>query len=163
MTLAKILEGNIDEQQTLSRGDAFLDFAEQQTPAPVKARQRAVAKRREKAKEKTLRERDDLSLLWRQWRHERIEALLAGPHGTKAQALLEFLQRMSLYQGTQLIELVSAGNWHRTDPDTRFEILSLINAAITELRERHNLPPFDDGIPPDDEPTVFIVIKEMFK
>ena len=56
-----------------------------------------------------------------------------------------------------------AGNWHRTDPDTRFEILSLINAAITELREGHNLPPFDDGIPPDDEPTAFIVIREMFK
>ena len=68
-------------RQRLSRSDAFLDFAERQTPAAVKARQRAAAKRREKAKEKALQERDDLFRLWKQWRHERLEALLAGPYG----------------------------------------------------------------------------------
>ena len=65
-----------------------------------------------------------------------FEALLAGPHGTKARALLGYLQTMSLYHGPRLIELVRAGNWHRTDPDVRFEILSLVNIAITALRDR---------------------------
>ena len=162
MTLDKILEGYVAQQQKLSQSDAFLDFAERQTPAAVKARQRAVAKRREKAKEKALRERDDLFRLWKQWRHERLEALLAGPYGEPVRELLAFLQTMSLDEGPQLIELVRAGDWHRTDPDTRFEILSLINAALTTLREQHGLPPFDDALP-DEEPTAFLIIREMFR
>jgi hypothetical protein len=36
--------------------------------------------------------------------------------------LLAFLQTMSLDDGPQPIELVRAGDWHRTDPDVRFEI-----------------------------------------
>jgi hypothetical protein len=164
MTLGKILEGYVAQQQKLSQSSAFLDFAEQQqTPAPVRARQRAAAKRREKAKEKALTERDDLFRLWKHWRRERLEALLTGPYGAKAQALLAFLQTMSLDDGPQLIELARAGDWHRTSCDTRFEILSLINTALTALREQHGLPPFDDGIPPDEEPTAFIIIREMFR
>ena len=93
----------------------------------------------------------------------RPQQALIKPYGEPVRELLTFLRTMSLDEGPQLIELVRASDWHRTDPDTGFEILSLINAAITELRERHNLPPFDDGIPPDDEPTAFIVIREMFK
>jgi muconolactone delta-isomerase len=162
MIFAKILKGYVAQQQRLSQSDAFLDFAEQQTPAGVKARQRAAEKRREKAKEKALQERDDLFLLWRRWRHERVETLLAGPHGAKAQALLAFLQTMSLDDGPQLIELVRAGDWHHADPDTRFEILSLINTALTALREQHGLPLFDDALP-DEEPTAFLIIREMFR
>jgi hypothetical protein len=159
MTFAKIPEGYVAQQQKLSQSDAFLDFAERETPAAVKARQHAVEKRREKAKEKALRERDDLFQFWRQWRHERIETLLAGPHGAKTQALLAFLQTMSLEDGPQLIEFVRADDWHRADP---FEILSLIDAALTTLREQHGLPPFDDARP-DEEPTAFLIIREVFR
>jgi hypothetical protein len=164
MTLdfAKILEGYIRQQQRLSRSEAFLDFAEEQTPAPVKIRQRAAKKRREKAKEKALAERDDLFRLWKRWRHERLEALLAGPYGESVRELLAFLQTMPLNDGPQLIELVRAGDWHHTDPDTRFEILSLIDAALTALRERRDLAPFDDALP-DEEPTVFLIIRELFR
>jgi hypothetical protein len=162
MTFAKILEGYIAQQQKLSRSDAFINFAEQQTPAAVKARQRAAEKRREKAEEKALAERDDLFRLWKRWRHERLEALLAGPYGESVRELLAFLQTMSLDDGPQLIEFVRAGDWHRTDPDTRFEILSLINTALTMLREQQGLPPFDDALP-DEEPTGFLIIREMFR
>ena len=140
----------------------FLDFAEKQTPAPVKARQRATEKRRAKVEQKALTERDNLLRLWKQWRHERVEALLAGPHGAEARALLAFLQAMSLDDGPRLVEFVRAGGWHRADPDTRFEILSLINATLTTLRERANLVPFDDLLP-DEEPTAFLIIREMFR
>jgi hypothetical protein len=164
MTLAKILEGYIAQQQKLSsQSDVFTDFADANTPAVVKAHQRATAKRRAKAEEKALQERDDLFRLWTQWRHERVETLLSGPHGAKAQALLAFLQKMSLDDGPQLIELVRAGDWRHADPDTRFEILSLINTALVALRERHGLSPIDDGIPPDEEPTAFVVIRELFR
>jgi hypothetical protein len=162
MTFTKILECYIRQQQKLSQSDAFLDFAERQTPAPVKARMRAAEKRRDKAKEKELRERDDLFRLWQQLRHKRIEALLAGRYGAKAQALIAFLETMTLDEGPRLIERVRAGNWQHADPDTRFEILSLINTAITTLRERAGLPPFDDALP-GEEPTAFLIIREMFR
>jgi hypothetical protein len=162
MILNKILAGYVAQQQRLSRSDAFLDFAEQQTPAPVKARQRAAEKHREKAKEKALAERDDLFRVWKRWRHERLEALLAGPYGESVRELLTFLQTMSLDDGSRLIEFVRASDWHRADPDTRFEILSLINAALTTLREQHGLPPFDDALP-GEEPTASLIIREVLK
>ena len=82
-----------------------------------------------------------------------------GHMATKTQALLAFLQTMSLEDGPQLIEFVRTGDWHRADP---FEILSLIDAALTTLREQHGLPPFDDARP-DEEPTAFLIIREMFR
>src|SRR5262249_50783674 len=99
---------------------------------------------------------------WRRWRHERVEALLAGPHGAKAQALLAFLQTMSVDDGPQLIEFVRAGDWQHTDADTRFEILLLVSAALASQRERVGLPPFDDGLP-GEEPSAFLMIRELLR
>jgi hypothetical protein len=140
----------------------FLDFAEKQTPAAVKARQRATEKRRATAAEKALAERDDLFHLWKLWRKERLEALLAGPHGAAVRDLVAFLQTMALDDGDRLIEFVRAAGWARVDADTKFEVLSLINATIIALRERAKLPPFDDGLP-DEAPATSILIREMFR
>jgi hypothetical protein len=93
---------------------------------------------------------------------DRLEVLLAGPYGEPVRELITFLRTMSLDEGPQLIELVRASDWHRTDPDTRSEILSLINAALMTLREQHGLLPFDDALP-DEEPTAFLIIREMFR
>jgi len=142
--------------------NAFLDYAEKQTPATVKARQRAAEKRRATAAEKALTERDDLFHLWKLHRQERLEALLAGPHGAAARELVAFLQTMTLDDGDRLVELVRAAGWAHVNADTRFEILSLINASITALRERAKLPPIDDALP-DETPTTFIIIREMFR
>ena len=142
--------------------NAFLEFAEKQTPASVKARQRAAEKRRTTESKKALAERDDLFRLWKRWRRERLETLLAGPHGDAARELVAFLQAMTLDDGAQLVELVCAAGWGHTDADTKFEILSLINAAITALRERAKLPPFDDPLP-DAAPTTFLIIRELFR
>jgi muconolactone delta-isomerase len=146
-----------------SPSDAFTAFAEQNTPPAVKARQRAAAKRRERAAEKELQERADLFRIWRQWRRARLDALLAGPHSAKVQALIAFLEGMTLDQGPELIEHVRAAGWQRADADTKFEILSLINSAITALRERAGLAPFDDGIPPEEEPSVLVILREIFR
>jgi hypothetical protein len=45
------------------------------------------------AAEKKLAEQRYELRQWRRWRQERLEALLAGPHGGAAQALLAFLKR----------------------------------------------------------------------
>jgi hypothetical protein len=143
--------------------NAFLEFAEKQTPASVKARQRAAEKRRAtKAEEKALAEREDLFRLWKKWRRERLETLLAGPHGTAAQELVEFLKAMTLDDETRLVEFVRAAGWAHTDANTKFEVLSLINATITALRERAELPPINDTLP-HEQPTAFLIIRELFR
>jgi hypothetical protein len=142
--------------------NAFLDYAEKQTPAAVKARQRAVEKRRATAAEKALAERDSLLCLWKLWRRERLEALLSGPYGNTARELVAFLQTMALDDGDRLVEFVRAAGWERADADTKFEVLSLINASITALRERAELPPIADALP-DEKPTTFLIIREMFR
>ena len=142
--------------------NAFLDYAEKQTPATVKARQRAAEKRRATAAEKALAERDDLFHLWKLYRQERLDALLSGQHGDAARELVAFLRAMALDDGDRLVEFVRAAGWARADADTKFEVLSLINATITALRERAKLPPIDDALP-DETPTTFIIIREMFR
>jgi hypothetical protein len=142
--------------------NAFLEFAEKQTPASVKARRRAVEKRRATEAEKALAERDDLFRLWKRWRHERLETLLAGPHGDAARKLVAFLQAMTLDDGARLVEFVRAAGWAHADADTKFEVLSLINTTITALRERAKLPPFADPLP-SAAPTAFLIIRELFR
>ena len=142
--------------------NAFLDYAEKQTPAAVKARQRAVEKRRATAAEKALAERDSLLQLWKAWLRERLEALLSGPRGNAARELVTFLQTMTLDDGGRLVEFVRAADWARADADVKFEVLSLINAIITALRERAGLPAISDALP-DEEPTTFIILREMFR
>jgi hypothetical protein len=142
--------------------NAFLDYAEKQTPAAVKARQRAVEKRRATAAEKALAERDDLLHLWKQWRRERLEALLAGPYAAAARELVAFLQAMVLDDDdARLVEFVRAAGWERVDADTKFEVLALINITICTLRERAKLSPINDSLP-GEEPTAFLILREMF-
>jgi hypothetical protein len=142
--------------------NAFLDYAEKQTPAAVKARQRAAEKRRAKAAEKALAERDVLFDLWQRRRREQLDALLTGPHGTAAQELVAFLKTMKLEDGARLVEFVRAAGWERADADTKFEVLSLLNATITALRARAGLAPIDDPLP-DEEPSAFLIIRELFR
>jgi hypothetical protein len=140
----------------------FLDYAEKQTPAAIKASQRAVEKRRATAAEKALAERDDLFHLWKKWRRERLETLLAGPHAIAAQGLVDFLQTMSLDDDARLVEFVRAAGWERVDADTKFEVLALINITLTALSERAKLPPINDSLP-GEEPTAFLLIRELFR
>ncbi len=135
----------------------FLQFAERQIVVPRKARIRTAEKR---AMQKALGERDAQMKLWRQWRQERIAALLAGPYSADTQALVQFLDDLS--SAAELIEFVKRGPWHQADADTRFLIASLIDIAIVEVREKRGQPPFDDAMPFSDEPlTAFQQIREM--
>jgi hypothetical protein len=151
----------------MSSSNPFLDYAEKQTPAAVKARQRAAETRRAKAAEKALAERDTMFGLWKVWRKERLEALLSGPHGNAARELVDFLRTMTLYDEARLLELIRTSGWIHADTDTKFEVLSLINIAITTQRERAGLPPIDDPIGEhlrtDENLSAFLLIREMFR
>jgi hypothetical protein len=139
--------------------NAFLELAERQISAPVKARQRAVEKRAMRKAER-LAERDCMFQAWKHWRREQLDAALAGPHGGTLQALIAFLTTMK--SSSALIEHVRAGNWQTTDADTRFLALHLINAAIIQLREQQGLVPFDDPLP-GAPPAAFLVIRELLR
>jgi hypothetical protein len=107
--------------------------------------------------QKGLRERDQQFLVWRRWRQKGVDALVAGPHASEANDLIEFLKVMTLGSGPELIKRV--GPWIDADPDTRFLVLSLIDSAIAALRERNGLAPFDDALP-GQPPTAFQIIRE---
>lgn len=124
---------------------------------------RAVEKRTATEAERKLAEREQVHQLWKRYRAERIGELLKGPYAKAAHELIVFLGTMKLADEAALIDLVNRGPWRTAEADTKFEVLALINAALTTKRERAGLPPFDDGIPPDEEPTAFIVIREMFR
>jgi hypothetical protein len=141
--------------------NAYLEYAETQITAPAKRQSRRAETRAQRAREKELRERDQLFALWRKHHRAQRDALLAGPHGTAAQALIGFMKTMSLNDGAMLIDLVFAGPWRGADADTRFVVLQLIDAALVRLRERNGLEPFDDALPFSDEPdTAFQIIRQ---
>jgi hypothetical protein len=140
--------------------NVFEQLAECQIAAPVKARQRAAEKRAAAKRDKALAERDDMFQLWKHWHRERLDALLAGPHGPAARELIAFLRTMTLTDGAALV--ARARDWQHADAGSRFEILSLIDGAITAVREERNLVPFDDPLH-GDQPSVFLVVREMLR
>ena len=141
--------------------NAFEDLAERQISAPRKARLRAAEKRGERraAERKAAKERQQLNAVWRRWRNEQREKLLAGPYGDQFRSLIDFLDDMSLHDGAALIAMVEA-EWKHADVDTKLEALSLIDRVIIALRERHGLPAFDDPLS-DEAPSVFQIIREV--
>jgi hypothetical protein len=66
---------------------------------------------------------------------------------------------MGLHDGAALIRLVERGQWRSADLEIRLEILSLIDGAITALRDKHRMPPFDDPLP-NELTNVFLTIRE---
>jgi hypothetical protein len=142
--------------------NAFLEFAERQTPAPVKAKWRAAEKRQAKAAEKALAERDSLFSYWKLWRRERLGALLASPHGAAARKLVDFLQTLTLADEMRLVEHVRTNSWADTDANVRFDVLWLIDSKLIALRERVKLPPFADPLPGEPDST-FLILRELLQ
>jgi hypothetical protein len=93
---------------------------------------------------------------WQRWRRERLEELLAGPYDEPTQALLTFCKTAT--SPSALIDFVKAGPWHDADAETRFEILSLLDAVITERREQLRINAIDDPLPhqPDN---AFLILR----
>jgi len=69
---------------------------------------------------------------------------------------------MTLDDADALVRFMRTGDWQRAAADTRFEVLSLVNEAITRLRKRNGLVEIDDPLP-DQPSTAFIIIRELFR
>jgi hypothetical protein len=138
----------------------WAELADRPIPSPRKARQRAAERVAAATKERTALQR-----AWAAWRQERVEELCSGPlYGEAARALRDFLEKMEIKDGGKLIAAVKAGPWASADPDTKHEILRLVDTAIVRLRERNDLPPFDDAVPFTGRPlTVFQIIRETLR
>jgi hypothetical protein len=138
----------------------YLDYAERVLTVHDKRRMRRAETRAQRAREKELRERDELLVLWRKHHRAQRDALLAGQYGVVAQELVASIETMTLDDGAALIDRVVAGPWRSADADTRFVVLQLIDDVLARVRERNGLPPFDDALPFSDEPdTVFQIIR----
>jgi hypothetical protein len=109
-------------------------------------------------------ERSDLQRAWTAWRKQRIEALCTGEYAEAACELRKLLDRMELTDGAKLIAAIRSGPWASADRDTGHEIFALIDTAIIRLRERNDLPPFDDSVPFSGRPlTVFEIVREALR
>jgi len=142
--------------------NAFLDLAERQIPAPVKARRRAAEKRAATREEMALAERDAQFQHWQREHRAELDAALAGPHGGAFTRLIAFLDAMTLESPATLVDVVRTGDWHSADADTRFLVLHLVGAAIWRLRELNGLPPFDDPLF-NQPPNAFLTLREELR
>jgi hypothetical protein len=103
---------------------------------------------------------DDVRLLraWRKWHKEELEQALAGPHGSMIERLVFMLKALEFASAPLLIAYIRGVDWATVDYSTRLTALHEINTAITRMRERRGLAPFDDPIPPRDD-SVFRRVK----
>jgi hypothetical protein len=133
----------------------FEALAARQICRPRLARLAAIEKRA-----KALTERRKQFTHYRHWQREQQASLLKGPYSEPARKLLALLKRLTLDAAPDLVAHIRSGPWTGADPDTRYLVLALVDAAIADLRERHELPPFDDALP--GEPlTAFQIIREV--
>jgi hypothetical protein len=108
------------------------------------------------------RERAEEAYLLRNWhgfhRAER-KAVLAGPYGAMFERLLFMLRSLELKSATILLAFVRGVDWATIPGETRLVVLHEINRAITDLRIRHGLAPFDDGWPSGRD-SAFVTIRQ---
>jgi hypothetical protein len=144
--------------------DAWEDIANEQIVSPRKARMRAAETRAQRKREKELNDREYLFRQWQKWHQERKAELLAGAWSEAATELANFLERMTLEDAEALVSLIERGPWRRADRDTRFLVIELVSHSIMYLREKTELPPFDDPLPfSNDDLNAFLIIRELLR
>lgn len=156
-----------------SVNNPFEQLADTQRTAASKARDRAAEKRAARAvvtsdadapmmptaAEKAQREKSVLARQWRQWRRERSDIVLEGPHGRDYRELLLLVGSLTPESAPALVRYVREAAWLRSAPlEVRRTALTVINDAIVLLRVKHGLAPFDDSLP-GEGPTAFEQIR----
>lgn len=113
----------------------------------------------ERAMVKALKERDFLFNEWSKWHQKQLKEFLGGDYADAATELHAFLSKADLDSGDELIALVKRGPWLNANDETKYQVLRILDHAITYLRESNGLEPFDD--PVDDELNVFLKIRHL--
>jgi muconolactone delta-isomerase len=141
----------------------FEQLAAEQTSNPVKAKQRAAEKRRAKSAqaEKELEDEGKLLVLYRRYKRQQVQSLLNGPRGPQVSALAAIMRTMTLESAPGLIRYARGSAWvTELSTDEKHILLGMIGRAITKVREKAGLPPFDDGLP-GEPPKAFERIKTI--
>jgi hypothetical protein len=125
----------------------FLELAERQMAAPVKARIRANETRRSKREQQHDEEQRKLSAYYKVQRRQELNDALTGDDGAKLQALITQLDTLTLETIPQLAAFVRASGWHSAAASTLFLARRLASEAIVQLRENDGLEPFNDPLP----------------
>jgi hypothetical protein len=149
---------------TASDLNPFERYAERVKPRHERRRERIAAKRRRTRQlEAAMIEQAKLERRARLISEEHRKELLEGPYGFEFRSLLSYLAGLTLGSGNDLVRFVEMLQWLAPAPaEIRHEALHLIADAITRLRERHGLVPFDDPLF-DRPPNAFIRIREMLE
>lgn len=151
----------------------FEALAEVQQTAASKAKDRAAEKRRARAiatsdadapmmptaQEKARQEKQILAKQWKRWRREQSDIILEGPHAKDYRGLLILVNSLTPESAPALVRYIQHCEWlRRADRSISRTALTVIDDAITLLRVRHGLHPFDDSIP-GETPTAFEIIR----
>jgi hypothetical protein len=140
----------------------FLNIADRQMAAPVKARQRAVDQRAQTRIDKDEIDRERLMKAWCQWQQRQLDDVLVGPYGAQIAALLAFLKELSLDREAELVEFIRTDTWRSANADVRFLVMRLIGSTLAKLREEAGLAPFDDPLLGEPR-NVFLQIRELLR
>jgi hypothetical protein len=140
----------------------FERYAERVKPYYERRRERIAAKRRQSRQLKAVNaEKAKLEKQARLISEEHRNELLEGPYGFEFRHLLSYLAGLTLGSAADLVRFVEQLEWvARAPASVRHEALHLIADAITRLRERNGLAPFDDPLF-EAPPNAFIRIREM--
>jgi len=129
----------------------FLEYGAKVTPWIAKKKARAAEREQSRAQQKAvtkaLQERDLLMRLWKRWHKDNVKAELEGAYQQELQALINFLNAMKLEDERKLLKFVLAGPWVAAPSEVRYLVLRLISTKQASLREKAELPPFDDPLP----------------
>jgi hypothetical protein len=117
-------------------------------------------KRRNTAQEKKLADNERLLRWWKKFHREEREAVLAGPHSVVLGELFRMFKNLQHVRPAQLLGFARSIDWAAIDADTKLVTLHELNAAITRLREKHNMEPIDDTV--SDEPPFRMIKAIMF-
>jgi hypothetical protein len=130
----------------------FLEYSAKVQPWAAKKAARAAERQQSRAQQKAvtkvLQERDLLMRLWKRWRKDLVHTELDGPYQHQLQSLIKFLNAMKVLEDERkLLKFVLAGPWTGAPKELQYLVLRLISTRQASIREKAELPPFDDPLP----------------
>ena len=117
-------------------------------------------RRSQSEKDKKLADNERLLRWWKKFHREERDLALAGPHGAVLAELFRMFKNLQHVRPAQLLGFARSIDWAAIDADTKLVTLHELNAAITRLREKHNMEPIDDTV--SDEPPFRMIKAIMF-
>jgi hypothetical protein len=104
-------------------------------------------KRLTRDQQKKLQDDAKLAKAWRAWHAEELKEARDGPNGAIVNELMAVLDQLTSHSASALLACFERPDWSVVSYDVRLTLLHELNIAVTRLRERQGMSPFDDGVP----------------